>query len=154
MPVRKDRNVQVTVVISQDMYKSVRMVAASRHQNMPDVIRNFIQKGLSVEGYQENIGFLTGIMRQEIKAEMGKQANRLASMFFMVGIIAAGNYFMCARLMSDVISPSMQDDFKDINATARRLGIEYMKMNGVGVVEYLEDDDGVCEAMRKLKMEL
>ena len=154
MPIRKDKNVQVTVVMSQDMYKSVKMVAASKHINMSDVIRSFIQKGLCVESYQDNIDFLSAIIRQEVKAEIGKQANRLASMFFKVGIIASGNYFMCARLMSDVISPSMQDDFKDINSNARRLGIDYMKMNGVGAVEFLEDDEGVGEAMQKLKMDL
>ena len=53
--------------------------------------------------------------------------------------------------MSDVISPSMQEDFKDINANARKLGIDYMKMNGVGVVEFLEDEEKVERAAEKLK---
>jgi len=53
--------------------------------------------------------------------------------------------------MSDVISPSMQEDFKDIHSNARRLGIDYMKQNGVGAVEFLEDGDEVESAARKLK---
>jgi hypothetical protein len=72
-------------------------------------------------------------------------------MLFKIGVIAAGNYFMAVRLMSDVISPSMQEDFKDINSNARKLGIDYMKQNGIGVVEFLEDADDVDEAVKKLK---
>jgi hypothetical protein len=48
----------------------------------------------------------------------------------------------------------MQEDFKDINATARKLGIDYMKQSGVGVVEFLEDEDAVERAAEKLKTEL
>jgi hypothetical protein len=106
---------------------------------------------LSVESYQENIDFISGIIRQEVKAEIGKQANRLAAMLFKIGVITAGSYFMSARIISDVINPSMQEDFKDINSNARKLGIDYMKQNGVGVVEFLEDADDVDAAVKKLK---
>jgi hypothetical protein len=151
MPVNRDRNVQITVVLSQKMYEDVAAWAKVKHKTVSDVVRDFIKKGLSVEHYQENIDFLSGIIRQEVKAEMGKQANRLAAMLFKIGVLTAGNYFMAVRLMSDVISPSMQEDFKDINSNARKLGIDYMKQNGVGVVDFLEDADEVEEAARKLK---
>jgi hypothetical protein len=54
----------------------------------------------------------------------------------------------------NVISPSMAEDFKDINTNARKLGIDYMKQNGVGVIEFLEDADEVEAAVRKLKTDL
>ena len=54
-------------------------------------------------------------------------------------------------MLSDVISPSMQEDFKDINSNARKLGIDYMKQNGVNAVGFLEDDEAVLAATEKLK---
>jgi hypothetical protein len=45
----------------------------------------------------------------------------------------------------------MQEDFKDINSNARKLGIDYMKQSGVGVVEFLEDEDAVERAVGKVK---
>ena len=54
-------------------------------------------------------------------------------------------------MLSDVISPSMQEDFKDINSNARKLGIDYMKQSGAGVVEFLEDDEAVDYAVGKVK---
>jgi hypothetical protein len=143
--------VQITARITQGKYEALKKLAASKHINMADVVRGFIDKGLSVQSYQDNIDFISGIVRQEVKAEMGKQANRLAAMLFKIGVITAGNYFMAVRTISDVISPSMQEDFKDINSNARKLGIDYMKMNGVGVIEFLEDADDVDAAVNKLK---
>ena len=154
MPVNRDKNVQITVVLSNNKYESIKKLAAGKHINMADVVRGFIDKGLSVQSYQDNIDFISGIVRQEVKAEISKQANRLAAMFFKVGIITSANYFMAVKLMSDVINPSMQEDFKDINTNARRLGIDYMKQNGVGVVEFLEDDEAVEAAVDKLKTDI
>ena len=151
MPVRRDKNVQVTVVLPQKMYDDLMTVAKTKHKNLSDIMRGFISKGLNVESYQENIDFLTGIIRQEIKAESSKQANRLAAMLFKVGAITSSNYFLAVKMLSDVISPSMQEDFKDINSNARKLGIDYMKQSGVGVVEFLEDEDAVERAVGKVK---
>ena len=143
-----------SVVFSAQQLKEVEKLAIKKNSFASKIIRDFVDKGLCVEGYKDDIGFLTGIMRQEIKAEIGKQANRLASMFFKVGVVASSNYFLAVRMMSDVISPSMQDDFKDIHTKARQLGIDYMKMNGVGAVEFLEDEDDVEQAAEKLKTDL
>ena len=147
----KGKTVQITVKVSEGKYESLKKLAASKHINMADVVRGFIDKGLAVQTYEDNIDFLSGIIRQEVKAEIGKQANRLAAMLFKIGVITAGNYFMSVRMLSDVISPSMQEDFRDINSNARKLGIDYMKQNGVGVIEFLEDADDVETAVKKLK---
>jgi hypothetical protein len=143
--------VQITARITEGKYEALKKIAATKHINMADVVRGYIDKGLSVQGYQENMDFISGIVRQEVKAEIGKQANRLAAMLFKIGVITAGNYFLAVRMLSDVISPSMQEDFKDINSNARKLGIDYMKQNGVGVVEFLEDAGDVDAAVKKLK---
>jgi len=72
-------------------------------------------------------------------------------MLFKVGAITSSNYFLAVKMLSDVISPSMQEDFKDINSNARKLGIDYMKQSGVGVVDFLEDEDAVERAVGKVK---
>jgi len=148
------KNQTRSVIFPADMLEQIEKAAAKKHVYASDIIRDCVKKGLSVQSYEENIDFLSGIIRLEVKAEIGKRANRLAAMLFKIGVISAGNYFLAARMLSDVISPSMQDDFKDINSNARRLGIDYMKQSGMGVVEFLEDADDVDAAVRKLKTDL
>ena len=147
----KQKNQIRSVVFPADMLEQIEKVAAKKNVYASDIIRDYVCKGLSVTGYEDNIEFITGIIRQVVSAEIGRQANRLAAMIFKVGVITAGNYFMSVKMLSDVINPSMQEDFKDINSNARRLGIDYMKQSGVGVVEFLEDADEVDTAVRKLK---
>ena len=143
-------SIYVTKKVCADLDKLADRECMSR----TELIRKFIDKGLAVESYQENIDFLSGIIRQVVSAEIGKQANRLAAMLFKVGIITSSNYFLAVKTLSDVISPSMQEDFKDINSNARKLGIDYMKQSGVGVVEFLEDDEAVAAAVDKIKTEI
>jgi predicted transcriptional regulator len=131
--------------------EKIEKLAARENQDVSKIIRKAIDRHLSIQANKDDIDFITGIIRQEIKAETGKQANRLAAMLFKVGIITSSNYFLAVKMLSDVISPSMQEDFKDINSNARKLGIDYMKQSGVGVVEFLEDEDAVSAAVGKVK---
>ena len=153
---RKKQKVDATtqkrsIVFPKKQLDELEKLANSRDVFVADLIREYVDKGLSVQGYKEDTEYISGIVRQVVSAEIGRQANRLAAMLFKIGVISAGGYFMNVRLMSDVISPSMQEDFKDINSNARKLGIDCMKQNGVGVVEFLEDSDDVETAVKKLK---
>ena len=129
----------------------IEKLAARENQDVSKVIRKAIDKHLSIQANKDDIDFISGIIRQEVKAEIGKQANRLAAMLFKIGIITSSNYFLAVKMLADIISPSMQEDFKDINSNARRLGIDYMKQSGIGVVEFLEDDKAVTAAVSKIK---
>jgi hypothetical protein len=142
---------RINFMLPVDTVESIEKLAAKKNQNVSAVIRRAINEHLTIQTNREDIEFISGVLRQVVSVEIGRQANRLAAMLFKVGVISAGNYFMAVRLMSDVISPSMQEDFKDINTNARRLGVDYMKQNGVGVVDFLEDADEVEAAVRKLK---
>ena len=142
---------RVTFHLPVTTAEKLEKIAARDNQDVSKVIRKAIDRHLSIQANRDDIDFISGIIRQEVKAEIGKQANRLAAMLFKIGVITAGNYFMAVKMLADVISPSMQEDFKDINSNARKLGIDYMKQSGVGVVEFLEDADGVAAVIGKLK---
>ena len=153
-PKPKSNTKRVTFHLTNDMVKTLEKLADSKNVNVSQVIRMAIDKYMNVDQYKEDTNFIAGVVQPIIKEEMGKQANRLAAMLFKIGIITAGNYFLTLRTLSDVISPSMLEDYKDIGATARNLGIDYMKQNGVGVVEFLEDSEAVERAAEKLKTNL
>ena len=147
----EERTQKRSVVFSTKQLEEIEKLANHRNCFASDVIRDFVDKGLSVQGYKDDISFLSGIIRQEVKAEMGVQANRLAAMMYKIGVLAASNYFMNVQMMSDVINPSMQADFKDINAKARRVGMDYMNMKVKDVLTLLEDDEEIAATTEKIK---
>jgi predicted DNA-binding protein len=147
----ESRTKRITFHLPLDTVQKLGKLAARENQDMSKIIRKAIENYMSIQANKDDIDYITGIIRQEIKAESSKQANRLAAMLFKVGIITSANYFLAVKILSDVISPSMQEDFKDINSNARKLGIDYMKQSGIGVVEFLEDEDAVEQAVGKVK---
>ena len=153
-PKPKSNTKRVTFHLTSDMVKTLEKMADQRNMNVSQFIRDAIDKYFNIEAKREDTEFFSDIVRQATKDEIGKQANRLAAMLFKMGVITAGNYFLSLRTLSDVISPSMQEDYKDIAANARKLGIDYMKMNGVGVVTYLEDAEAIERAADNLKTDL
>ena len=147
----EERTQKRSVVFSTRQLEEIEKLANHRNCFASDVIRDFVDKGLSVQGYKDDIDFLTGIIRQEVKAAMGLQANRLAAMIYKIGVLAASNYFMNVQMMSDVINPSMQADFKDIQAKARKVGMDYMNMKVKDVLEFLEDEEEIAQTVAKIK---
>jgi len=150
-PKPKPHTKRVTFHLTTDMVKTLEKQADQTGQNISQIIRKALDKYFDLEAQREDTDFFTGLIRPIVHEEIGKQANRLAAMLFKVGIITSSNYFLAVRTLSDVISPSMQEDFKNINANARKLGIDYMKQSGVGAVEFLEDEENVERAADKLK---
>ena len=85
----KQKNQVRSVVFPTDMLEQIEKIAAKKNIFASDVIRDYVNKGLSVTSYEDNIDFITGIVRQVVSGEIGKQANRLAAMLFKVGIITS-----------------------------------------------------------------
>jgi len=147
----EERTQKRSVVFVKKQIDELEKLAITRNCFVSDLIREFVDKGLSVQGYKDDISFLSGIIRQEVKVEMAAQANRLAAMMYKIGVIASANYFMDVQMLSDVINPSMQDDFKDINTKARRIGMDYMNMKVKDVLEFLEDEEEIAATLTKIK---
>ena len=150
----KPKTVQITVKISDEKYQALKKFSANKHRNMADVVRNFIDKGLAVESYQDNIDFISKIIRQEVKAEISLQVERFVKIMMKVGYLASGSYFLLARVFADFVSPSMQQSYKDVEYKTRRMGIEYMKKKDFDAVAFLEDDGGVWKEADKLNSEV
>jgi len=145
---------RINFLLPADTVRSLEKFTSKKNQNVSEVIRKAINEHLTIQTNREDIEFITNIIRQVVSAEIGKQANRLAAMLFKVGAITSSNYFLSVKTLSDIINPSLQEDFKDVNTNARKLGIDYMKQSGVGVVEFLEDDEAVERAVGKIKTDI
>ena len=144
---------RVTLHLPVATVKSIEKLAARDSQDVSKVIRKAIDTHLNIQANRDDIDFISGIIRQEVKVEIRKQADRICSMSYKVGVITAANYFLSVRILADFLAPSLQDDFKDIEQRARKQGMAYMNMKVSDAVEFLLDDAAVGEAVSKLKNE-
>ena len=146
-----EKAIQMTVKVSPDQYRAIQKLAAKGTENMSEVVRGFITKGLDVQGYKDDLEDITGIIRQVVSAEMGRQAHRLKQIMFKIGAISSSNYFLAVRMLSDVINPSMQEDFKEINSNARKLGEEFMETKYADFRYVMENEESVEEWVNRIR---
>lgn len=123
-----EKTVQITVKLPKKQYEALKKYAASKHLSMADIVRAFVQKGMSIESYTEEIDFITAIIRQEIKVAIDGLSNRLAGLASKDLIMSAASYYSTIAIIADLIDTNRYTTFREIEKRARLLAVEYMKM--------------------------
>ncbi|MBS5913489.1 hypothetical protein P4H94_27000 [Paenibacillus macerans] len=123
-----EKTVQITVKLPKKQYEALKKYAASRHLSMADIVRAFVQKGMSVEAYAAEIDFITGIIRQEISIAINGLSNRLAGLASKDLIMSAAAYYSTIAIIADLIDTNRYTTFREIERKARKLAVEYTKM--------------------------
>jgi len=125
---KREKTEQITVKLPKTQYESLKKYAASKHLTMADVVRAFIQKGMSVEAYTAEIDFITAIIRQEIGIAINGLSSRLAGLASKDLIMSAAAYYSTIAIISDLIDTNRYTTFREIERKARQLAVEYTKM--------------------------
>ena len=136
--------------IPKAMKENIEKQARKKHITTSEMVREFIEKGLEINGYTQDVDFIAGILRQEIKAQMTPQVDRLVKILMKSGKISAAQYFMFIKLFIEILSDEQQISFKELATETRRLGIRYMHFKDHEIDRYLEDDDLVFRDAEKL----
>ncbi|MNM65181.1 hypothetical protein D3C81_766090 [compost metagenome] len=136
------KTVQITVKLPNKQYEALKKYAASKHLSMADIVRAFIQKGMSIESYTQEIDFITAIIRQEINIAIGGLSNRLAGLASKDLIMSAAAYYSTIAIIADLIDTNRYTTFREIEKKARRLAVEYTKMKLTDAEQlFLSGDD-------------
>ena len=105
---KQNDRIITSVYLTKEMCEQVDRMTARGHISRNEQIRRYIEKGLDVEGYRQDIDFIAGIIRQElqavyqiedIKAVVEQQANRIAKMHMKSGKMDAAAFFFFVYVM-------------------------------------------------------
>ncbi len=125
-------------------------LAAVRSISVSDIVREFVEKGLAVDGYKSDIDFITEIIHKELKEVLEPQINRIVKMLMKIGKVSAGTMYSNLSLIQ-LISDEDQEAFYEMINRSLRLGVEYMKKKDVEVDQYLSQADEVGKDSRSVK---
>lgn len=147
---KKEKLVQVSVKIPQDIYNTIKVLATKKHIKIADVLRGFIQKGIKIDGYKDDIELITNIVRQEVKSQMTPQVERIVKILVKIGKISAGLYYTTIKTLIRMVGSTKSQTFKELATESRKLGIKYMKYKDSELDKYLEDDEMIFADIDKL----
>lgn len=151
MAKRSDRII-TSVYLTKEMCEQVDQMAAKGHISRNEQIRRYIEKGLDVEGYSQNIDFIAGIIRQEllaiyhiedIKAVVEQQANRIAKMHMKSGKVDAAAFFLLIKVLMNMAQEGTSDQFDQMLSEAIALGVNYMQKKDFQINSFLHDTDNL-----------
>lgn len=137
------------VRLTKDMQQNLEKLARKSHNTVSDTVRRLLEKGLEIEGYTQDVDFIAGIVRQEVKSQLAPQVERLVKILMKSGKISAALYFLTLRLYVEMTPDDRIVSLKEVATEARKLGIKYMHFKDHEIDNYLEDD-AVFQDVEKL----
>lgn len=138
---KEKRTQKRSVAFSVDMLEQLDKLAIRNRTTTSELVRGYVEKGLSIDGHKENIDLIATIVRQEVKSQLDVQIDRLAKMNMKVGKISAGLYYLILKLLIKQFGATRSQSLKELATETRKMGVKYMQMKDYQINEYLEDDD-------------
>lgn len=154
-----EKSLKRSINFSPETLKTLDTLAAKNNTTTSELVRQFVEKGLSVEGYRQDIDFIAGIIRQElmavyhiedIKAVVEQQANRIAKMHMKSGKIDAAAFFLLIKVLMNVANEGTEDQFDQMLNEAVTLGVDYMQKKDFQINSFLQDTDNLRRLADKL----
>jgi hypothetical protein len=150
MPGKEKRTQKRSVTFSVDTLEQLDKLAIRKRTTTAELVRGFVEKGLSVDGYKEDIDLIATVVRQEIKGQLDTQIDRLAKMLMKTGKISAGLYYLVLKLLLRQFGATKSQSLKELATETRKMGVKYMQLRDYQINDYLEDDDMIFSEIDKL----
>ena len=150
MPGKEKRTQKRSVTFSVDTLEQLDKLAIRKRTTTAELVRGFVEKGLSVDGYKEDIDLIATVVRQEVKGQLDTQIDRLAKMLMKTGKISAGLYYLVLKLLLRQFGATKSQSLKELATETRKMGVKYMQLRDYQINDYLEDDDTIFSEIDKL----
>ena len=150
MPAKEKRTQKRSVTFGVDMLEQLDKLALRKKTSTSELVRVYVEKGLAIDGYKDNVDLIATIVRQEIKAQLDTQIDRLAKMLMKTGKISAGLYYLVLKLLLKQYGATHSQSLKELATETRKMGVKYMQMQDYQINDYLEDDDMIFSDTEKL----
>ena len=120
---KRDDRIITSIYLTKEMCIQVDKIAAKEHVSRNEQIRRYIEKGLNIDGYTQNIDFISSIIRQEllaiyhiedIKAVVEQQTNRIAKMHMKTGKVDAAAFFLLLKVLINMAHEGTEEQFEQM----------------------------------------
>lgn len=116
-----------SVCVDDNTYESVNNIAKSENISLADATREIIKKGLAAEWVDENKDLISSIVREELKAVLKPNIERLAALSSKSGHMAATAAFLNVQALMDLVPNDRRRNVREMYDSARKKSVEYMR---------------------------
>lgn len=136
MPRYKENRHPLQVLFTVEEFENLQRYAAKSNKSMSEVAREFVSQGLTGNLTQDNVDFLTPLIREQLKSVLTPMLERVSSLQAKACIQAGAAAYLSAEALASFVPISQQKDFLEAYEAARKKAVQYMRKG----MEYEQDD--------------
>lgn len=150
----REKSLKRSINFAPQTLKTLDTLAIKNNTTTSELVRSYVEKGLSIDGYKQDIDFIADIIRQEfhavyhvgdIERVMQKQTDRIAKMLMKTGKLSSAEFFLMMKVMMYLWNDNAKDDFDQLLTESISLGIDYMQKKDFQINSFLEDTGNLQE---------
>ena len=155
----KKNTTKHSINLHNNMLEQIEKLAYQNNINTSEQIRRFIDEGLKIKGYRQDIDMIADIIRSEfnsiyrledIKQVLDSQANRLEKMISKIGKINCGQLFLLISMFLEIVAEDSHEKFDNILKKSMYNGIDYMQKQDYQINDFLRDIEQLKNISNKL----
>lgn len=100
--------------------------------NKSSAIREFIDKGLAINSYKDEIDFIRQIINEELESTLEPYMNRLIAISLKGGVMSASSHFALAEVLEKLVDPKYRRILEEVLTENKKRGYAYMTSKDFG----------------------
>ena len=118
---------QLTVKVTEEKEQQLKKYANKYHNgNISTAIREFIDKGLAINSYQDEITFLRRMIREELEATLDNDIKSIRALISKGAIMSASSHFALGEVLSSLVDPRYRRSLEEILTESKKKGYVYI----------------------------
>ena len=122
---QQTKRINVTFEVSD--YEQIRNLAHKEGRTMSEIVREAAIDNLTVRINAENIDMITQIIREQLRAVLKPDIERLAALSAKTCVQSSTAAYLTAETISKFVPLQEQENFRDCYEKARKKGVEYTR---------------------------
>ncbi|HRC81216.1 MAG TPA: hypothetical protein PLF27_07505 [Sedimentibacter sp.] len=118
---------QMHLRLDDSTQEQIKKLAKKSGISEAEATRRLIKKGLAIEWADENIDFLTKIIRDQLEIVLKPSVERICSLASKTGHMSATAAFLNVQALMDLVPVERRKDVRPMYENARKKAVEYMR---------------------------
>lgn len=134
MPVRK----QITVKLNEKDADSLYKIAKQNHLSVAEQSRRFIQKGISVDAYQNDEEKILEHIKAALREVLDPQVERMVKISVKNAISSSVNLLYTSMMLYRICARDVRPKLEEFMEQARLMGIRFVQLSKGSIDDFLK----------------
>ena len=137
---------KVSFLLPMNTFVSLEELSAKRQITPSELIREYINKGLSVDATLADMDNIRSHIRAELESYLKPQVERIIKCVIKGGIASSAGYYLNAKAISRLVPSHLQSEYESALMESKKLGVAHMQVRDRKVDEFMRESEDKLNA--------